>query len=48
MANEQQRESGTERLVEADIALTIVPAIIASVDAVAELDLVNKGLAARA
>lgn len=33
MANEQQRESDTERLIEADIALTIVPAIIAAVDA---------------
>ncbi|MFB6418787.1 hypothetical protein [Bradyrhizobium tunisiense] len=43
MANEQQRASGTERPIEADITLTIVPAIIAAADALlAELEVVNK------
>lgn len=44
--HEQQRESGTESPIEADVTLTIVPAIIAAVDALAaELELVKKELA---
>lgn len=46
MANEQQRESGSERPIKAGVTLTIVPMIIAAVDALpAGLKLVNKELA---
>ncbi|MBH5389418.1 hypothetical protein [Bradyrhizobium diversitatis] len=49
VANEQQRESDTERPIEADITLTIVPAIIAAGAALRpELEVVNKELAATA